>query len=408
MPIAQMLRLERSRSDDLVVALVAGGVGVGRAWRTFDQLPPDPSVDFFIESKNDALMTLLRTEGGYLDVPRRISALLISRLSPEFWVLASNAVWVLITALCSSLMYREARRAQLGFLPTVFLAVALPLAPAASESQLGHDSVIKWPLLLLSSVIWAIRPSLDNLRKTDIGILVITGFSNPMYTLLLIAIIASTNWRDTRTSRTRLITAAILCLPTVAQIWAWLASGQALQKYGDAAIRTPWDGMGGFWWINWLWSPAATGLALVALLLDRKTDNSKLGLRVRILSFGFVLWVGCFYIGGIGDRYFVVPQILGTLAAVLAICKLTRVEHLREIRRLPSLAGLSVLLVFFAASLQWFSPSAFLTSSEPWSKAVRNARIECVESELKSVAIPQSMNTVDFSCDLFHSRNNRD
>jgi len=408
MPAAQELQLWRWKSIELAIALVAGGVGIVRAWKTLDQLPPDPSVDFFFESRNDSLMTLFRTEGGYLDVPRRISALLISRLSPESWVFASNVVWVLIIVVCSSLMYREASRAKLGFLPTAFLALALPLAPAASESQLGHDSVIKWPLLLLSAVIWAIRPSIDDLRKTDLCILVITGFSNPMYTLLLFAAIATTNWMDSRKWRTRLPALAILCLPTIAQTWAWASSGSALQKYGDAAIRTPWDGMGGFWWVNWIWSPAATGLALFTVLLGRNTDYSNLRLQVRILTFGFVLWVSCYYIGGIGDRYFIVPQILGTLAAVMATSDLTQFRSAKEVLRLRSLTALSALTLFCAASLQWFSPSAFLTSSEPWSQAVRNARTQCVGSELKSVAIPQSMNTIDFPCDLFHSRNSRD
>lgn len=382
----------------IVPFVVVCGLGLSRILRSIDQVPPDPSVDFYVEAHFDAWTTLFRTEGGYLDVPRRIFALIISLLPPELWALASNAIWILIMGFSAVLMAQAARYKSLGFIPTAFFAVALVLAPSASESQVGHESIIKWPLLLLSAVTWSIRPSIHELRKMDLAILAITGFSNPMYPLLLGAILASTRWVRTSGAKTSQIKAVLLVIPAIAQIVAWGLSRQPLQKYGDSAIRLPWDGMGGFWWINWLWSPATTVIVLMHAFLCRKRNDRTLWIRVRLATFGFVLWASCYYIGGIGDRYFVVPQVLGSLAAVMMIHTPTQHQGHRNLQGLASLAGLGVLALFLAASYQWFGSSAFLSSSDRWSESARRARNECQSLSSNVVLIPQSMNTIELPC----------
>lgn len=385
----------------LIVFLTASGLGLIRTWNSLDQLPPDPSVDFYLESRFNGWMTLFRIEGGYLDVPRRLLAIAISFLPPEVWVLASNAIWVVMMGTLAVLLYREAREGNYGPFPTAFLTIAPVLAPAAAESQLGHDSVIKWPLLMLAVIVWANRPDVKDLRKDHFLILVLTGLSNPLYPILFLAVLLSSRWKSRVDFNLRIARVTILALPVVAQVGAWQISSQPLHKYGSSAIRKPWDGMGGFWWVNWLWSPAMTVVLVVTILVLRSREHSRIRLQVRVALFAIALWVACYYVGGIGDRYFVVPQVLGTLSVVLILREPDCLWSKQPLRILQSLTGIGVLLLYLAASLQWFTPSAFLTSSERWSVSAQRARTVCDQTKTEVTPIPQSMNTIDFPCVIF-------
>jgi hypothetical protein len=45
-------------------------VGLGRIRNSFDHLPVDPGYEFFEDTYKYGLSALVKTEGGYLDIPR--------------------------------------------------------------------------------------------------------------------------------------------------------------------------------------------------------------------------------------------------------------------------------------------------------------------------------------------------
>ena len=49
-------------------------IGLSRVTQSIDRLPPDPGYDFFENSYQSGLSVLWRTEGGYVDIPRRALA----------------------------------------------------------------------------------------------------------------------------------------------------------------------------------------------------------------------------------------------------------------------------------------------------------------------------------------------
>ena len=53
-------------------------LGFGRIRHSFDRLPVDPGYEFFEDSYQNGLAVLVKTEGGYLDIPRRIIAELVT------------------------------------------------------------------------------------------------------------------------------------------------------------------------------------------------------------------------------------------------------------------------------------------------------------------------------------------
>jgi hypothetical protein len=391
----------KSKAVDLIgVTIAVSGVSLVRSWNALDRLPPDPGIDFYEEAWRDGIRVLFREEGGYLDVPRRVFSLLISGLAPEYWVTASNILWLGIEVVVSLLIYRSVIGVTSSRVVSLLASLTYALSPAASESQLGHDSVVKWSLFVATAVTLADRRRLEKSAGLVITLLVLTCLSNPLSFVLLVPLLLQNVYLLRRRNFYSLLNLAMLLGLSLVQLLVWRISTQGVQKYGDATVYRPWDGMGGFWLFNWLSAPL---FAVLMLCWDALSSRAKSGIalndqphfRMRLNLLALTLWTCSYLLGGIGDRYFVVPQTLVWISALTMIAGVsaTRVKWYQAL-------GLVISLIFFAGALRWFTASPFLTASSKWSSSVEIARLQCSANDEEVASIEQSLNTVELPCRL--------
>lgn len=386
----------------IVVTVVA--IAVGRLWGAFDRVPPDPGVDFYLESRRDGLTTLFREEGGYLDVPRRVLSQVVSLAPTEYWVIASNLLWLGLIAICSVVVYTTVWSASISRLTSFGAAMTYVLSPSMSESQLGHESVVKWSLLFVLSVLLAREARMPLPSKRLILLVIICCLSNPVaFSLVPIFLISRFKEIKRRDPRAWAILSAFL-FPLSLQFIVWLRSGQSIQKYGGDTIYLPWDGIGFFWIFNWMLVPVlAPPLLGVEYLLrnHRQADISKTlsSYRVNLLIASILVWTVSYAIGGIADRYFVVPQTLLWISAILLI---TDLRDIRFTALAQNLVGIGVTLLLSLAAARWFTASAFLSASPRWSSDISEAEVVCLRGEQSTVLIPQSLNVIEMDCKLLN------
>jgi hypothetical protein len=121
---------------------------------------------------------------------------------------------------------------------------------------------------------------------------------------------------------------------------------------------------------------------------------------VQNLSFyGIVLWAGTYYLGGIADRYFVVPQILG-FGAFIIYCS----ENLKSLARPLRLVFILFVAVGVLAMVNWYQASWFLSSGPKWSLEIDQKINECLNSPINSVTIRQFMGDFELDCTSLLSR----
>lgn len=117
----------------------------------------------------------------------------------------------------------------------------------------------------------------------------------------------------------------------------------------------------------------------------------------HLLVSALLVWTTSYAIGGIADRYLVVPQTLVWIAMLSLVSPELSIPHRMTVGRL---IGIGLTVSFSLASIKWFAPSQFLTSSPVWSDSVRAAQQQCSEADLTVVLIPQSINVVEIECKL--------
>jgi hypothetical protein len=283
-------------------------------------------------------------------------------------------------------------------------AMTYVLSPSMSESQLGHESVVKWSLLLVLAVLLAREAHTPLPSKRLFLLITICCLSNPVaFSLIPIFLISRFQEIKQRDPRAWAILSAFL-LPLSLQFIVWLRSGQSVQKYGGDTIYLPWDGIGFFWIFNWMLVPLlAPPLLGVEYLLRNhlQADRPKTlsSYRINLLVASILVWTVSYAIGGIADRYFVVPQTLLWISAILLI------NDLRDFRftaLAQNLVGVGVTLLLLLGAAQWFTASAFLSASPRWSSDIAEAAVVCLGGDQSTISIPQSLNEIEIDCSLLN------
>ena len=400
MKLIRLLRVPTWQYSAVVVTVAT--LAILRIWNSINRLPPDPGIDFYVESRISGFDVILREEGGYLDVPRRILSLLIGSVSAEFWVFSGNLMWLGLMLACACGVFRTCRSITGSWIISSLCSITYVLSPAMSESQLGHESVVKWTLLLLLAIRVASMNFSDPISVPLVALIICSCLSNPV-SFALLPILVAIQFRNLRwRNRVGWMYLLAFLAPLTFQFWTWWRSGQSIQKYGGATQYLPWDGMGLFWYFNWLSAPlfalALLGVEILSLVKRGSNFSTSLSqFRRALIISSILIWLVSYLIGGIADRYFVVPQTLVWIASLLCIPMKSTKHAFLSIQSLVGL-GVSALLLFGTA--KWFSASEFLNGSPKWSESVRNARRLCSAGDKQSVTIPQSINTVEIQCVL--------
>lgn len=373
---------------------VFGGIGLGRIRNSFDHLPVDPGYEFFEDTYKYGISALIKTEGGYLDIPRRIIAEVVVLFPIRQAGNVGSMIWLLMVSATALFVTVIMKRIHHSNVLAIACGACVVLAPSARESQIGNQSVVKWFLILLA--IFAVSlPKEHQLSDRATAILVLlSGVSNPMTLIAVVPFGVSFLQRklDLKDSRTRLILGAFI-IGFVIQLVSWKTTGVGVQKY-EKRTYSLWPGAGAFWFYNFIIPPLTCAAFVLRSMLPEWSWWPKPSRFVLDISLtGLVLFLVTYGLSGIGDRYFVVPQILAFI--VVAIYTVQHFEGTGLILR-ALLTG--SIIIFCLASVKWYDAGWFLADGPKWSEQVDAAIAKCEADSPLVIKLEQAFGTTDLPC----------
>lgn len=384
----------------MVLYIMYAAIGLGRIRKSFDHLPVDPGYEFFEDTYKFGVSALVKTEGGYLDIPRRMIAELVTLFPIRQTGNVGSLIWLLMVSATAVFVAAMVKRIHPSKVLAIACGACVVLAPSASESQIGNQSVVKW-FLILVAIVGVSLPEEHQLSARTTAILVLlSGVSNPMTFLAAVPLGLSLLQRklNLKDSRTRLILGAFI-LGFAIQLISWKSTGIGVQKY-DSRTYALWPGAGAFWYYNLIIPPLTCAAFVVRAMLPEWSWCPKPSRFILHLSLtGLVLFLVTYVLSGIGDRYFVVPQMLAFI--VVALYTVQHFEGTKFVLR----AALAVsIAIFCRASVKWYDAGWFLADGPKWSEQIDQARVTCAADLMQTIKIEQAMGTTDLPCTAILSR----
>ena len=375
-------------------------VGYGRIRHSFDRLPVDPGYEFFEDSFQNGLSVLVKTEGGYLDIPRRMIAELVTVFPLRLTGSAGSFIWLLLvsaTALFVSAMMKRVHRSNLL---AIACGTTVVIAPSASESQIGNQSVVKWFLILIAIMVVSLPKEHQLSARTTAFLVLLSSVSNPMTILAAVPLGLTLLQRELklRDSRTILIIGAFV-VGFAIQVISWRTTGVGIQKY-ETRTYALWPGAGAFWYYNFIIPPLTCAAFVVRAMLPNWSWCPKPSRFILNLSLtGLVLFTATYALSGIADRYFVVPQILAFI--VVALYAAQHFEGTNFVLRVSLAISIAI---FFRASVKWYDAGWFLADGPKWSEQVDAAIAKCEVDSKLVIKLEQAFGTTDLPCSAILSR----
>ena len=375
-------------------------VGYGRIRHSFDHLPVDPGYEFFEDTYRQGVSALIKTEGGYLDIPRRIIAEIVTLFPIRQTGNVGSLIWLLMVSATAVFVAAMVKRVHPSKVLAIACGACVVLAPSASESQIGNQSVVKWFLILIAIFVVSLPEEHQLSARTTAFLILLSGVSNPITFLAATPFGLSLLQRklDLKDSRTRLILGAFI-IGFVVQLVSWKTTGVGVQKY-ETRTYSLWPGAGAFWYYNFIIPPLTCAAFVVRSMLPEWSWCPKPSRFILHLSLtGLVLFVVTYVLSGIGDRYFVVPQILAFI--VVAVYTVQHFEGTKFVLR----AALAVsIAIFCRASVKWYDAGWFLSDGPKWSEQIDRARVTCAADLMQTIKLEQAMGTTDLPCTAILSR----
>jgi hypothetical protein len=375
-------------------------IGLGRIRNSFDHLPVDPGYEFFADTYRYGISVLVKTEGGYLDIPRRIIAEVVTLFPIRHTGNVGSMIWLLMVSATAVFVAVMVKRIHPSKVLAVACGACVVLAPSASESQIGNQSVVKWFLILIAIIVVSLPEEHQLSARTTAILVLLSGLSNPMTFLAAAPLGVSLLQRklNLKDSRSKLILGAFI-VGFVIQLVSWKSTGVGVQKY-DSRTYALWPGAGAFWYYNFIIPPLTCAAFVVRAMLPEWSWCPKPSRFILNLSLtGLVLFVVTYVLSGIGDRYFVVPQMLAFI--VVAVYTVQHFEGTTFILR----AALAVsIAIFCRASVKWYDAGWFLADGPKWSEQVDAARARCEVDSSQIIKLEQALGTTDLPCSAILSR----
>ena len=383
-----------------VLYILFFAIGFGRIRKSFDHLPVDPGYEFFEDTYKYGISALVKTEGGYLDIPRRIIAEVVTLFPIRHTGNVGSLIWLLMVGATAVFVAAMVKRIHPSKVLAMACGACVVLAPSASESQIGNQSVVKWFLILIAIVVVSLPEDHQLSARTTAILVLLSGLSNPMTFLAAAPLGVSLLQRkfNLKDSRSKLILGAFI-VGFVIQLVSWKSTGVGVQKY-DSRTYALWPGAGAFWYYNFIIPPLTCAAFVVRAMLPEWSWCPKPSRFILNLSLtGLVLFVVTYVLSGIGDRYFVVPQMLAFI--VVAVYTVQHFEGTTFILR----AALAVsIAIFCRASVKWYDAGWFLADGPKWSEQVDAARARCEVDSSQIIKLEQALGTTDLPCSAILSR----
>ena len=382
----------------LYIAFLA--VGLGRIRNSFDRLPVDPGYEFFEDTYRHGISALVKTEGGYLDIPRRIFAEVVTLFPIRQTGNVGSMIWLLMASAAAVFVAVMIKRIHPSKVLAIACGACVVLAPSASESQIGNQSVVKWFLVLVAIVVVSLPKEHQLSARTTAFLVLLSSLSNPMTFLAVVPLGLALLQRELKLkdSRTNLIVGAFL-VGFAIQIISWRTTGVGVQKY-ETRTYSLWPGAGAFWYYNFIIPPLTCAAFVLRSMLPEWSWCPKPSRFVLNLSLtGLVLFLVTYGLSGIADRYFVVPQILAFI--VVAIYT---VQHFEGTGFLLRVALAVSIAIFCRASVKWYDAGWFLADGPKWSEQVDTAIAKCESASPQVIKLEQAFGTTDLPCSAILSR----
>ena len=356
------------------------------------RLPADPGYGYVSEAI-DRGVWVMGSGDPYYHVAARAIALIVSwfPLASQAIVMALQVhlVWSLCAAIIAVVTYRQSGQIIVGIVSGLCLA----LVPHASESGIGNVGNVKWPLLAALVVTCASTKLQPHDIRWIAPLVLITGLTQPITALALLPIVirAASVQRISKTDATiSLLIIGSIALQLQKVGLATAATGQATK------ITRPWDGMGLFWWSGVV-APILVSVAVIVICVITRMRKKQQSVFIFALGLMTLVIAGVSYrLGGIADRYFIVPM---TLALITALHVTLLLAQLLPKLRLLLLCALGIGVLIPAA--KWFSAGWYMTSGPTWRAEIVRARSLCTLNNDKVVELSISPSgTVEFRCDV--------
>lgn len=395
-----MKRPRKTLFSGAALFAIFAAVGYGRIRQSFDRLPVDPGYEFFEDSYQNGLSVLVKTEGGYLDIPRRMIAELVTIFPLRHTGSAGSLVWLLMVSATALFVTVIMKRIHHSNVLAIACGAAVVIVPSASESQIGNQSVVKWFLILIAIIVVSLPEEPQLSARTTAFLVLLSGVSNPMTFLAVVPFGVSLLQRklDLKDSRTRLILGAFM-IGFVIQLVSWKTTGVGVQKY-ETRTYSLWPGAGAFWYYNFIIPPLTCAAFVLRSMLPEWSWCPKPSRFVLNLSLtGLVLFLVTYGLSGIGDRYFVVPQILAFI--VVAIYTVQHFERTGFFLRVVLSVSIAI---FCRASVKWYDAGWFLADGPKWSEQVDLAIAKCEADSTLVIKLEQALGTTDLPCSAILSR----
>ena len=120
---------------------------------------------------------------------------------------------------------------------------------------------------------------------------------------------------------------------------------------------------------------------------------------MNIAVVGLSIWSVPYFLSGMADRYFVVPQIL----AGICVVTYAKETYKRKVNLLL-IACTFYFLIACVAMAHWYQSMWFLTSGPRWSVEVDQAVNQCLDEDAKTVFIDQFKGGISLDCPVLASR----
>ena len=395
MDLTQKMRSSMRWSISFITFIV---IGLSRVTQSIDRLPPDPGYDFFENSYQSGLSVLWKTEGGYVDIPRRALAEIVILFPIHYTAIVGTLLWVIMAASAAITVTWIVGVITKSHMAGFVCGLLVVLNPSASESQIGNQSVVKWFLILIVAVCVSTL-ELEMIPTYVLATLIlICGASNPITFAASSPLILQFLTRPDVIRKNRyLVIIGAFIVAFLIQYAAWKSTGSGWRKY-EERVYWPWAGSGMFWFYNFLISPLTfLGVFAVALPILPFPKPSKFVINIAFA--GLSIWSVPYFLSGMADRYFVVPQILA------GICVVTYAKDTYKRKfNLLLIACAFYLLIACVAMAHWYQSMWFLTSGPRWSVEVDHAVTQCLDEDAKTVFIDQFMGGISLDCRVLATR----
>ncbi len=393
-------RLKLSHASWL--ALVSAGylaVIFSRNWSALGRFPADPGYLYMGDALRNPLSFVFSPNWAYLDVLPRLTGEVVILFPIEYHALVTaslvNLIWVACALVIAQVIYSETGDRLISGLSGSILL----LVPVAMESSLGNIGGVKWPVIAAVATAYCSAGALQRYGRSIVAGTLVVGLSHP----LLVVVCAPLIWHLTRTQnaarRTAILGLAAIFATFAAQI-AVAGLDSAARGWGSARVLAPWPNMGLFWWFGLL-SPALGAIVVIVVGTAPALRQSQRRQLWNLLALNSVLLsVASYLLGGITDRYFVVPMTLTWIAGALLLQ-----EFWVRFGSVGKLIAIAVILTLLVPTAKWFKAGWYLTSGDSWHSQVVSARSECESTDVRSVHIGTSpVGSYEIACELLNDR----